>query len=114
LTENKQKELSGRERRVEFRKIVDEYYSVQFFIKHLESVYQFILWDISAKGMCILVDNDSDVLDGLSVGDVFRIKYYPRELYGETRIQKTEIRHITKGTGTRFSDYHMVGLKLLE
>lgn len=106
--------MTGRERRSEPRKIVDEYYSVQFFIEHLDALYDFILWDISTQGMCILVDNDSEVLNFLSVGDVFRIKYYPRDLYGQTRICRTEIRHISKGGHTRFADYHMVGLKMLE
>ena len=105
---------SGPERRVEPRKIVDEFYSVQFFIKRLDSFYQFILWDLSPHGLCILVDNDSDVLACLSIGDVFKIKLYPRRLYGETRILKTEIRHITEGDGTRFANYHMIGLKILE
>ena len=64
--------------------------------------------------MCILVDNESEVLDYLSVGDVIRIKYYPRDLYGQTRICRTEIRHISKGGHNRFADYHMIGLKMLE
>jgi len=114
LGKNEQKAAAGLERRAELRQIIDQYYSVQFFIECLDALYQFVIWDISPQGMCILVDNDSDVLNHLSVGDVFKTKYYPRELYGETRIRKTEIRHISKGSGTRFSNYHMVGLKILE
>ena len=114
LSKDQQDMASGHEKRSEPRKIVDEFYSVQFFIQPLGSLYQFILWDISSQGMCILVDNESDVLASLSVGDVLKVKYYPRELYGETRIRKTEIRHITRGSGTRFSKYHMIGLKIRE
>lgn len=113
MEKNEEIEAGGRERRSEPRTIIDQYYSVQFFVRHLDALYQFVLWDISPGGMCILIDNDSEVLSYLSVGNVLKIKYYPRDLYGETRICNTEIRHITKGYGTRFSDYHMVGLKML-
>jgi len=109
-----QRRAEGRERRTEVRNVVDEYYSVQFFIKPLASLYQFVLWDISSQGMCILVENDSDVLQWLSVGEVFRIKFYPRQLHGQSRICSTEIRHISRGAGKRFQNYHLVGLKILD
>ncbi len=113
MKESETGEATGRERRTEAREIINEFYSVQFFVKHLDALFQFVLWDISPNGMCILIDNDSEALYHLAVGDVFKIKYYPRDLYGETMICRTEIRHITKGSGTRFTDYHMVGLKIL-
>ena len=45
----------GAERRSETRAAAERYYSVQFTTEGLASVYQFKLWNISSKGMCILV-----------------------------------------------------------
>jgi len=102
------------EKRTEPRTIIDKYYSVQFVIEPINSVYQFSLWDISTNGMCILIEEDSDVLNYLKVGDVFRMKYYPVELLGQTKLIKTEIRHITKGGKGRFKKCFKVGLAILE
>ncbi|MFZ5562455.1 MAG: PilZ domain-containing protein [Thermodesulfobacteriota bacterium] len=102
------------EKRSEPRTIVDEYYSVQFFITELEMLYHFILWDISSHGMCILIEKDSRVLGCLSEGKEFRMKYFPRDLLGATRIVKTRICHITEGRTGRFRDYCLVGLAILE
>lgn len=109
---NKTEDLS--EKRREPRMIINEYYSVQFAIEPIKSVYQFTLWDISANGMCILIEEDSDVLNYLKVGDVFRMKYYPVELMGQTKLIKTEIRHITKDGQGRFKKCFKVGLSILE
>ncbi|ABW67049.1 hypothetical protein [Desulfosudis oleivorans] len=102
------------EKRSELRTIVDEYYSVQFFLKEMASLCHFVLWDMSSHGMCILIEKDSHILDVLSEGREFRMKYFPRDLLGATRIVKTRICHITKGSSGRFRDYCLVGLAILE
>lgn len=106
--------MNFQENRAEQRVIVNKYYSVQFSIEGLDSVYQFILWDLSTHGMCILIEKDSGVLNFLAVGDVFRMRYYPQELLKETKCARTEIRHISNGGEGRFKDFYMVGLKILE
>ena len=50
------------ERRIEPRRIVDEYYSVEFSISGIEMTYQFKIWNISTKGLCLLVRPESDIL----------------------------------------------------
>lgn len=102
------------EKRSEPRTVVDEYYSVQFFIKELESLCHFVLWDVSSHGMCILIEKDSHVLGFLPEGKEVRMKYFPRDLLGATRIVKTRICHITEGKSGRFRDYCLVGLAILE
>ena len=49
------------ERRSEDRSVAGKFYSVQFTAQGLETHYQFKLWNISQKGMCILVKEDSAV-----------------------------------------------------
>lgn len=105
--------MSGIEKRTETRSFVNQYYSVNLSLNGLESNHQFVLWDRSPHGLCFLIEEDSKVLSHISVGDVFKMKYFPMELLGDTKCIKTQIRHITKhpkGHGK----YRMVGLLILE
>ena len=106
--------MNAENRRSEPRTTVDRFYSMQFFNKNMSAVYQFRLWDVSPHGLCIIIENESEILPSLTVGDIFKVKYYPQELYAETTISKTEIRHITPGTQNRFKNHCLVGLKILE
>lgn len=69
---------------------------------------------MSPHGMCILIEKDSRILEVLSEGSEFRMKYFPRDLLGATRIVKTRICHITEKGPGRFRAYCMVGLAILE
>ena len=88
-------ELAGR--RSEPRSITDQYHCVEFQINTIGSYYQFKIWDLSAKGMCILVKEDSAVMSHIHVGDIIEMKYYPTQSSGAIEVIRTEIRHITKG-----------------
>ncbi|HPA14876.1 MAG TPA: PilZ domain-containing protein [Desulfobacterales bacterium] len=100
------------ERRSEPRTITDRYYSVEFSKSGLEFVYQFKIWNISSRGMCILVKEDSVVLDHLKVGDVLKMKYYTTESSSPTKYMKTKIKHITKDEKGRFGGHFWVGLSI--
>jgi len=67
------------EKRSEPRSIIDEYYSVNLSIDKKPSLFQFLIWDMSLKGMCLLVKEDSDALNHLKVGQIFNMKYYKRD-----------------------------------
>ncbi|MBU0990896.1 MAG: PilZ domain-containing protein [Proteobacteria bacterium] len=101
-------------RRTEPRTLVDLYYSVEFSLEGLDSIYQFIIYDISQRGICILIKENSAVLDKLKVGDVFDMKYYPIKLLGPTEHLKTEIKHITRENSGRYKDHYLVGLSVKE
>lgn len=101
-------------RRSEPRTIVDLYYSVEFSVEGLDLIYQFIIYDISEKGICILVKEGSPVLDRLHVGDIFIMKYYPIKLMGPAEHLKTEIKHITKEKTGRYRNHYLVGLSVQE
>lgn len=105
---------SFQERRSEVRSIIDRYYSVEFSISECAYVYQFKIWDISPKGICVLVKEDSDLLNHLQVGDVLRLKYYTADASKSIEHLKTEIRHITRDEQGRFKGLYLVGLSILE
>ena len=102
------------ERRSEPRSIIDRYYSVEFSIRDSAYVYQFKIWDISPKGICVLVKEDSDLLNHLKVGDILDLKYYTTDSSKPTEYLKTEIKHITKDDTGRFKELYLVGLSISE
>jgi len=102
------------ERRSEARSVAERYYSVQFTTKGLASYYQFKLWNISPKGMCILVKEDSNVLNHLKVDDTLDMTYYLNDTQGGGQEDlKTQIKHITKDENGRYQGHYMIGLSIL-
>jgi PilZ domain len=101
------------ERRSEKRTAAERYYSVQFTTEGLASVYQFKLWNISPKGMCILVKEGSEVLRHINVDDTIDMTYYLTDSQGAFENLKTQIKHITKNEDGRFQGHFMVGLSIL-
>lgn len=101
------------ERRSEPRATDRRYYSVQFTTKGLDTFYQFKLWNVSPKGLCILVKDGSPVLRHLRVGDIIEMTYYLTDTQGECDMFKTHIKHITPNADGRFSGHCLVGLVLI-
>ena len=101
------------EKRSESREIVDRFYSVEFSLKGMDFVYQFKIWNMSTKGMCVLIKEDSAVLKHLKEGDVMDMKYYSSDALSSTEHLQTEIRHITKDEEGRFKGHVLVGLSIL-
>ncbi len=102
------------DRRSEERTTSDKYYSVQFSKDELEAEYQFKIRNISKKGMCILVREDSHVMEHLQVGDILDMKFYPLDESDPIVKSKTEIRHIQKDDQGRFKGHFLVGLSILD
>lgn len=105
---------SPEERRSEPRRIIDQYHSVEFSIRECAYLYQFKIWDISARGLCILVREDSDLLNHLKVGEILELKYYTTAPSRPIEHLKTEIKHITRDEEGRFKGLVLVGLSILE
>ncbi|ETR69951.1 MAG: hypothetical protein OMM_09175 [Candidatus Magnetoglobus multicellularis str. Araruama] len=106
--------MSNNEKRREKRFEINQYYSVEFLINGLGCLYQCKLWNISKKGMCILVKNDSPVLEYYKVGDVLNMRYYEEDSNIPTKYLKTQIKHISQDGAERFKGHKFVGLYILE
>ena len=96
------------------RNILDKYYSVEFSPNGKGPVYLFKLRDISLKGLCILVKENSAILKGLKVGDILNMEYNSLESSGFTEIFKTKIRYISKTYQGRFTEDYLVGLSIID
>jgi hypothetical protein len=77
-------------------------------------IYQFNLRDVSESGVCILVKQDSPILEHLKVGQILDLKYYATDesKTNTTRQLTTEIRHITKGTPGHYNGHCLVGVAI--
>jgi hypothetical protein len=102
------------QRGFEPRKQMDQYPSVEFSISGCTFVYQFKIWDTSLKEKCVLVKEDSDLLNHLKAGDILNLKYYTTDSSSPIKYLKTEIRHIRKGDKGGFKGLYLVGLSILE
>jgi len=102
------------EKRYESRTEVDQYYSVELSIPDASLIYQFRIWNLSSRGICIVVKKDSDLLEHLKVGNILNMKYYPTDSSCPTEYLKTQIKHITKDKQGRFRNHVLVGLFIIE
>ena len=102
------------DRRSEPRSIADRYYSVELSPPGLGMSYQFKIWNISEKGICIIVGKDSEILNSLKVGETYSMKYHPNNLEKSVNEFDTQLVHITKAPEERFKNHFMVGLRIIE
>jgi hypothetical protein len=95
------------ENRADSRNILNQFYSVQFAVNDRGPAYLFKLRDISSKGMCILVKEDSFVLKQLQVGDILNMKFNQSEPLNSSTSLKTQIT-------SKYPHYHIPGHFLVE
>jgi hypothetical protein len=96
----------------ESRAILCKYYSVQFSLSKMDPTYLFKLHNISDKGLCILVKQDSSAFNQLNVGDILNMKYNPTESSSPTKPLKTQIS--SKNSHGRFTEHSIVELSIIE
>ncbi|MGD8757468.1 MAG: hypothetical protein PVH78_01210 [Deltaproteobacteria bacterium] len=102
------------EKRSESRTELEKYHSVEFSLADPGACYQFKIWNMSSRGMCLLVREDSDVVKCLQVGDTLDMKYYTSDASLPPENLKTQIKHVTKEDEGRFRGHYLVGLFILE
>lgn len=93
---------------------IDQYYSVEFSLSGCAFVYQFKIHKASLNEICVLVREDSDLLNYLKVGDILNMKYYTTNSFRPVEYLKTEIRYISKNDTERLRGLCVVGLFILE
>jgi len=106
-------EVLTTDRRSEPRFPASHYYSVELSTRDLNLSYQFKIWNMASKSMCVLVKEDSEILSRLKVGDVLEMTYYSGSVTQPTEHLKTEIKHITKDEGGKFRGHYLVGISIL-
>jgi len=99
------------EKRSEPRAPNDSVYTVEFSLTGIAYAFQFKLLDTSPRGLSILVNRKSSLLEKLEVGDVLDMKVYrpsTRRAIPQGYLQ-TETRHITE----RPNGHYVVGFSVV-
>lgn len=94
------------------RYILDNFYSVQFSIDDMGTIYLFKLRDIPLNGPCILVKDDSRVFKQLEVGDILHMEFNSPGVSIPNKPMKTQI--ISKNSHDYFTGHSLVGLSIIE
>ncbi len=105
-------EYTGKEARVRKRSYIEPYDTGTYLLFNLNGMnYKFNLADISPGGMGMLVkDNDSEILEQISIGDRIRMEYTTPEASVAIDFG---IKHMTPIENGRFKGHHQVGLSLI-
>jgi hypothetical protein len=111
---NNTPEKKAEHQRSESRLSPNRYEIVEFKTSESDTLNQFNLFDVSSKGLCFVVDEDSVVLEDLNVGDTLKMKYYPPVSSGGAEHLMTEIKHISKADQEGFKRQCFVGLFIYE
>jgi hypothetical protein len=106
------KSKAGFDDRSGFRKRGCPYYSAEFSVNGC--AYQFRIWSISQMSMCLLVKEDSNVLQHLRVGGTLNMKYYSHASSYPTDYLATSIQDIIRNDQGRFKGHYLVSLGLDE
>ncbi|MCP4114493.1 MAG: hypothetical protein GY737_03670 [Desulfobacteraceae bacterium] len=105
---------SDHDQRLSYRRYLDLFHSVELSIAGMPYCYQFKLRDRSKKGMCVLVQEKSDIMGHLNIGDILDVKYWPSDKTVPPENLKTQIRHITKTPENQSAGHYYVGLMVVE
>ena len=100
------------EYRPKAKTILDEFYSVQFFLNGKGIFYQFKLRNTSSNRPCILVKKDSLVFTELQVGDILDMKYNNPKSSDASRLFKTQI--TSKNPHDRYTGHSIVELSIID
>ena len=101
------------ERRSELRKNDEPMRNVELKLPSLP-IYLFKVKDTSQNGFCLLVKEDSNILDHIHVGQILNIRSYSKDKMEPSEIFLSEIKHITKKDNGPYTGHHLVGLMILE
>lgn len=106
--------IKSEERRSEPRTKPESLHSVEFRLTEKSILYQCKIWNVSSKGICLLLREDSNIVNKIEIGKVLDMKYYQEDMSKPSKTMKTEIRHITLENQGKFKGHYLVGLLILE
>jgi len=101
------------EKKVDLKILRDLFYSVEFPVNGYKYNYQCKLRKNGFESIFVLVKENSAILNGLTVGNILKMKYYRSDSAGLPESFDTEIKYITKNDSGRFKGHYLMGLDIL-
>ena len=100
------------ERRSENRIEAKDYYRAEIRLVGVP-VYEVKIKDLSSKGACILVKDNSSLLHHLEIGQIVTVKFYLEDRSKPTEMFAAKIIHISEVENGRFKGHISAGLSIL-
>jgi hypothetical protein len=91
----------------------DQFHCVEFPVNGHKYNYRCRLRRNRFESIFVLVKENSAILNGLTVGNILKMKYYRTEAGGPPESFDTEIKYITKNDSGRFKGHYLMGLDIL-
>ena len=91
----------------------DQFYSVEFPVNGDKYNYQCKLRKNGCESIFVLVKENSVILNGLTVGNILKMKYYRTDSADPPESFDTEIKYITKDDSGKFKGHYLMGLDIL-
>ena len=100
------------ERRSETRKTAGRFFGAEIKLIGVP-IHRFKFKDLSTNGACILIKEDSNMMNHLKAGQILNMRYYsPNNT--DTPTIRSEIKHITKAEQGRFKGHFLIGVFISE
>jgi hypothetical protein len=93
-------------------KEMNQYHSVMFSLRGADNTYRSRVWDKATSSMHLLIEETSDLLSRLKVGDTVNMKYYSYDLRNPSEYLEASVQHITKKDRGRLKGHYLVGLDI--
>ena len=77
-------------------------------------VYEVKLKDLTTKGSCILVKEDSLLINHLKTGQNITVKYYLEDRFKPGKLFEATVRYIKLVREGEFKGHYLVGLQILK
>jgi hypothetical protein len=92
----------------------DECYTVELLFEGAHAVRQYKVWHKGTTYMCVLLEETSDILNRLRVGDRMNIRYFDTDQTVAPEYLQTEVRNVKKGYQGRLKGQYLLDLEIRE
>jgi hypothetical protein len=103
-----------KERRSEYRTVIDDYFCVEFQFESVPLTYVCKVWDLSSGGISILVKQDSDLFNHLQKDAIMKMRFYSMNSSTRGEFMQSKVIHITRPAEEKYKNHYLVGLSILE
>jgi hypothetical protein len=92
----------------------DECYTVELIFDGNHTARQYKVWHKATTYMCVLLEEPSDILNRVRVGDRMNIRYFDTDQTVPSECLKTEVRNVKKGNQGRLKGQYLLDLQIQE
>lgn len=94
-------------------KKMNRWYSVLFSLRGDDHTYRSKVWDKATSSMHLLIEEPSDLIPRLKVGDTVNMRYYSTDPRNPSEYLEASVQHITKRDQGRLKGHYLIGLDIV-